>query len=83
MELGHGDGKLHVHYDDKLVTLIREVRQLSGMGYTVPAKIQQTASTGRKFYKQAVILKQVKLKVFSEGDSFPLFMKNQTSRDFI
>ena len=65
MELGHGDGKLHVHYDDRLVTLIREVRQLSGMGYPVPAKIQQTASTGQKFYKQAVILKQVKSCLFS------------------
>ena len=59
MELGHGDGKLHVHYDDRLVTLIREVRQLSGMGYVIPAKIQHTANTGQKFYKQAVILKQV------------------------
>ena len=59
MELGHGDGKLQVHYEDRLVTLIREVRQLSGMGYAVPSAIQQTANTGRKFYKQAVILKQV------------------------
>lgn len=59
MELGHGSGKLLLHYDDRLVTLIREVRQLSGLGYAVPSKIQQTAETSRKFYKQAVILKQV------------------------
>ena len=83
MELGHSDGKLHVHYDDKLVTLIREVRQLSGMGYAVPAKIQQTASTGRKFYKQAVILKQVKLKAFGQSVLFPIFMKNQIGCELI
>lgn len=65
MELGHGDGKLHVHYDDRLVTLIREVRQLTGMGYVIPAKIQHTANTGQKFYKQAVILKQVMTLYFS------------------
>ena len=60
MELGHDDGRLRVHYDDRLVTLIREVRQLTGLGYVIPAKIQNTADTGQKFYKQAVILKQVR-----------------------
>ena len=59
MELGNADGKLHVQYDERLVILIREVRQLGGMGYVIPAKIQHTANTGQKFYKQAVILKQV------------------------
>ena len=77
MELGHSDGKLHVHYDDRLVTLIREVRQLSGMGYSVPAKIQQTASTGRKFYKQAVILKQVTLSISAKNYLFLCFIWSQ------
>ncbi len=59
MELGKEDGKLKVHYDERLVTLIREVRQLNGMAYVIPAKIQHAAKVGQKFYKHAVILKQV------------------------
>ena len=66
MELGHSDGKLHIHYDDRLVTLIREVRQLTGMGFVIPAKIQHTANTANKFYKHAVILKQV-IMLYSES----------------
>ena len=63
MELAHSDGKLRVHYSDRLVTLLREVRQLSAFGYTIPAKIQQTAATAAKFYKHGIILKQVWLHV--------------------
>ena len=59
MELSHGDGKLRVHYSDKLVSLLREVRQLAAFGFAVPAKIQHTASIAHKFYRHGVILKQV------------------------
>ena len=59
MELTHSDGKLRVHYSDRLVTLLREVRQLSAFGFSIPAKIQTTAATADKFYKYGVILKQV------------------------
>ena len=60
MDLDQRDGKLRVHYGDRLVTLMREVRQLSALGFAVPAKIQQTASTANKFYRHGMILKQVK-----------------------
>ena len=59
MELGHKDGRLRVHYSDKLVTLLREVRQLSALGFPVPSKIQHTSSIAEKFYRHAVVLKQV------------------------
>ncbi|XP_043928516.1 cytoplasmic dynein 2 heavy chain 1 isoform X1 [Protopterus annectens] len=59
MELDHSDGRLKIHYSDRLVTLLKEVRQLSALGFVIPAKIQQASSTAQKFYKQAVILKQV------------------------
>ncbi|XP_022324921.2 cytoplasmic dynein 2 heavy chain 1-like isoform X2 [Crassostrea virginica] len=59
MELNHKTGKLHVNYGDRLVTLMREVRQLSGMGFAVPAKIQQVCTTAQKFYRHGVVLKQV------------------------
>ena len=69
MELGHRDGKLRVHYGDKLVTLLREVRQLSSLGFTIPSKIQQTANTAQKFYRHGVILKQVQWVVQSFASS--------------
>ncbi|KAJ8280434.1 hypothetical protein GJAV_G00054510 [Gymnothorax javanicus] len=59
MELDHGDGKLKIQYSDRLVTLLREVRQLSALGFAIPAKIQQAVNTSEKFYRQAIILKQV------------------------
>ncbi|XP_077984893.1 cytoplasmic dynein 2 heavy chain 1-like [Glandiceps talaboti] len=59
MELNHKDGKLRVHYSERLVTLLREVRQLQALGFPVPAKIQHTAGTAQKFYRHGVILKQV------------------------
>ncbi|XP_018422828.1 PREDICTED: cytoplasmic dynein 2 heavy chain 1 [Nanorana parkeri] len=59
MELDHSNGALKIHYSDRLVTLLREVRQLSALGLIIPAKIQQATKTAQKFYKQAMILKQV------------------------
>lgn len=60
MDLNKSDGKLHVNYSDRLVTLLREVRQLTSLGFTVPAKIQHVAATAQRFYRHGVILKQVK-----------------------
>ncbi|XP_013915709.1 PREDICTED: cytoplasmic dynein 2 heavy chain 1 [Thamnophis sirtalis] len=59
MELNHSDGALKIHYSDRLVTLLREVRQLSALGFVIPVKIQQASNTAENFCKQAVILKQV------------------------
>ncbi|KAM8977653.1 cytoplasmic dynein 2 heavy chain 1 [Pelodytes ibericus] len=59
MEFDHASGALKIQYSDRLVVLLREVRQLSALGFIIPAKIQQAAKTAQQFYKQAVILKQV------------------------
>ncbi|XP_023565248.1 cytoplasmic dynein 2 heavy chain 1 [Octodon degus] len=59
MELDPNDGSLKVHYSDRLVVLLREVRQLSALGFVIPAKVQQVANIAQKFCKQAIILKQV------------------------
>ncbi|XP_071781183.2 cytoplasmic dynein 2 heavy chain 1 [Centroberyx gerrardi] len=59
MDLDHVDGRLKIQYSDRLVTLLREVRQLSALGFPIPAKIQQAANTADKFYRQAIVLKQV------------------------
>lgn len=60
MELNHSDGKLQVNYGDRLVTLLREVRHLTAMGFNIPSKIQTTAHTAQRFYRHGVILKQVR-----------------------
>ena len=57
MELGPKDGKLHEFYSDRLVTVMMEVRQLTALGFVVPSK--HTATMANRFYRQAVILKQV------------------------
>jgi len=59
MELNTKDGRLHVSYSDRLVTLVREVRMLLQRGFAVPAKIQHVAQVAEKFKLQANILKQV------------------------
>uniref|UniRef100_A0A7N6AJF6 Cytoplasmic dynein 2 heavy chain 1 n=1 Tax=Anabas testudineus TaxID=64144 RepID=A0A7N6AJF6_ANATE len=58
MELDHVDGRLKIQYSDRLVSLLREVRQLSALGFPIPAKIQQAVNTADKFYRQAIVLKQ-------------------------
>ncbi|KAJ3130163.1 Cytoplasmic dynein 2 heavy chain 1 [Nowakowskiella sp. JEL0407] len=59
MELDYNDGKLRVNYSDRLVTLLREVRQLLALGFPVPAKIQQLADNAQKYYRHGLVLKQV------------------------
>ena len=48
-----------VHYSDRLVSLLREVRQLNALGFAIPAPIQKAAATAKKFYRHAVVLQQV------------------------
>jgi dynein heavy chain 2 len=59
MDLNTKDGKLHVSYGDRLVTLVREVRLLLQRGFAVPGKIQHVAQVAEKFKLQGNILKQV------------------------
>lgn len=63
MELSRKDGKLYVNYSERLITLLREVRTLTGLGYIIPAKIQFVAELAQRFYRQAIILKQVRAKL--------------------
>lgn len=68
MDLDHSDGRLKIHYSDRLGSLVREVRQLASLGFTVPAAIQQAANTAEKFYRQAMVLKQVRVWIFWNQD---------------
>jgi dynein heavy chain 2 len=52
-------GLLTVNYSERLVTLLREHRQLRELGYAVPAPIAQAAQDGEKYYRYGVTLKKV------------------------
>lgn len=64
MELSSRDGKLNILYGDRLVTLLREVRQLKSYGFPIPKDIDECAQKGQKYLKHGMILKQVKMKSF-------------------
>jgi dynein heavy chain 2 len=52
-------GRMVVNYSERLVQLLREVRQLTEMGFTVHDKISAVAQEGEKFYRYGVMLKKV------------------------
>lgn len=59
MELDLKDGALRVNYSERMVTLLREVRQLSALGIRIPRDIRNAADNAQKFYRHGVVLKQV------------------------
>ena len=61
MDLDLNDGLLKVNYSDRLVQLLKEVRQLTELGYKkrIPKKVVDIVEIGKKFYKEAITLKQV------------------------
>uniref|UniRef100_A0A158R4I4 Cytoplasmic dynein 2 heavy chain 1 n=1 Tax=Syphacia muris TaxID=451379 RepID=A0A158R4I4_9BILA len=52
-------GILSVSYNDRLIKLIRDVRQLTSLGFAIPAKIIACSSRAEKFYKYGIVLKQI------------------------
>eukprot|EP01061_Rhynchopus_euleeides_P011972 TRINITY_DN21580_c1_g1_i2.p1 TRINITY_DN21580_c1_g1~~TRINITY_DN21580_c1_g1_i2.p1 ORF type:complete len:3556 (+),score=1754.90 TRINITY_DN21580_c1_g1_i2:217-10884(+) len=59
MEIAKKDGRLIVNFSERLVELIREVRQLLALGFAVPEPIQRVAQDALRFYRNATVLKQV------------------------
>lgn len=59
--LDQNRGTLSVSYSDRLIKLLKEVRQLASLGFAIPTKILNCANTGEKFYKYGVVLKQVRI----------------------
>lgn len=56
---GEDAGKLVVNFDERLVVLLREVRQLHELGCSIPREISDAASEAEKFYRYGVMLKKV------------------------
>ena len=61
MDFDLSDGLLKINYSEKLILLLREVRQLGELGFRrqIPQKILDTVEQGKKFYKEALTLKQI------------------------
>jgi dynein heavy chain 2 len=60
MEIGtKTEGMVEVNYSERLAILIREVRQLKELEFKIPKDIDKLAEDAKKFYKQAVTLKQI------------------------
>jgi len=52
-------GIVEVNYSERLAVLIREVRQLKELEFKIPKEIDKLAEDAKKFYRQAVTLKQI------------------------
>ncbi|KAL5109991.1 Cytoplasmic dynein 2 heavy chain 1 [Taenia crassiceps] len=59
LHLSTTDGRLRVGYPDGLVQLQREVRLLSGLGYSVPQRLHEVAAQAEVLCRHAIVLKQV------------------------
>jgi hypothetical protein len=53
-------GNMVVNYSERLVTLLKDCRQLIEMGMSVSDKIRAAAADAEKFYRYGVMLKKVK-----------------------
>eukprot|EP00953_Heterococcus_sp_UTEX-ZZ885_P012620 7231-Heterococcus_DN1.PRE.4 len=52
-------GLLEVNYSERLVTLLREVRQLAELGHAIPSRVAKAAGEGERYYRYGVMLKKV------------------------
>ena len=52
-------GKLFVNYDDHLISVIRDVRQLMALGLSVPLEIKKASDMAQHFYHKSITLKQI------------------------
>ena len=59
LEVSKDDLSLKVNYSDRLVRFLREVRQLTAMGFKMPEAVQWNADVAHRFYRHGVVLKQV------------------------
>ena len=58
-----------MHYNPRLVGLVKEVNQLSMLGHKIHPDIIKTAKLAQKFMKQAKALEEVSV-LFSSNDGF-------------
>lgn len=61
MELDLKNAILKVNYSEKLILLVREIRQLTELGFRkeVPQEVMETCELGKKYFKEALSLKRI------------------------
>lgn len=59
---------LDVNFDQAIVTLFKEVRNLQWLGYTAPFQISLLSSSGKQIYPAAVSLKEV-VRLFAQASA--------------
>jgi dynein heavy chain 2 len=68
MSFDQREGRLHVHYSERLVMLLREARQLCAIGCPIPSEVEKAVETAHKFFSDAMVLKQVATLYNTIGD---------------
>ena len=61
VDLDQKTGIVKVNYSDKLIGLIKEIRQLSDLGYRkqIPESVLEVSTKANKYYKEALSLKKI------------------------
>ena len=59
LQLDSKNGELIVFYHDRLIQLLREVRNISAFGFLVPINILRVTSTADKYLQFGILLKQI------------------------
>jgi len=54
-----GGGRLKVHFDERLVELVRDVRQFRALGCKIPREVDAEVAKAQRFYHSATVLRQV------------------------
>jgi dynein heavy chain 2, cytosolic len=54
------DGNMVVRYSEAMVTLLRDVRQLTAVGLAIPERIRAAAAEAEKYYRFGVQLQKVR-----------------------
>ena len=52
-------GLVQVNFSESLITLLREVRQLTQLGFAVPTAVCSAAQDAEQYYQYAVVLKKI------------------------
>ena len=90
MDFHVADGHVNLHFNDDLVSLLREVRALQALGFAIPSSIKTEVSTANKFYRQGMVLKQVSPNMYMSCANFPAsgialspLMRKDPDRSFV
>ena len=56
-----GSGRIKAHFNNELVVLLTEVRQLKCLGFKTPVALDREVKVAEKFYHHGMMLQQVRL----------------------